>query len=52
MFIEDHDPEWRELDYSVEIGTPPENLCEFIMQYDLRIFKCCVGPRLDQRQVC
>ena len=33
-FTEDDDPEWRSLDYSVEVGEPPTTLCEFVRQYD------------------
>ena len=33
-FTEDDDPEWRSLDYSVEVGEPPASLCEFVRQYD------------------
>ena len=37
-FIEDQDPEWRDLEYGADIGPPPESFCQFIMQYDFRIF--------------
>ena len=37
-FIEDQDPEWRELDYGADIGPPPETFCQFIKEYDLRMF--------------
>ena len=33
-FIEDDDPEWRILDYSIEVGEPPSSLFEFVRQYD------------------
>ena len=37
-FIEDQDPEWRDLDFGIDVGPPPESFCQFIMQYDFRIF--------------
>ena len=37
-FIEDEDPEWRDLDYGEDVGPPPESFCQFIMQYDFRVF--------------
>ena len=37
-FIEDQDPEWRGLDYSVDIGPPPESFNQFILQYDFKVF--------------
>ena len=37
-FIEDHDPEWRDLDYSSDVGSPPTNFCQFILQYDWNIY--------------
>lgn len=37
-FIEDDDPEWRDLDYSVDIGEPPESFCEFVRQYDWKMY--------------
>ena len=37
-FIEDQDPEWRDLDYGEDIGPPPDSFCQFIMQYDFKIF--------------
>jgi hypothetical protein len=37
-FIEDHDLEWRDLDYSSEIGPPPESFWVFMCQYDCRVF--------------
>ncbi len=40
-FIEDEDPEWRDLDYSVEIGEPPASLCEFVRQYDWKMYREC-----------
>ena len=37
-YIEDHDIEWRDLDYSSDIGPPPTSFWLFICQYDCRIF--------------
>ena len=37
-FIEDQDPEWRDLDFGEDIGPPPESFCQFALQYDFRIF--------------
>ena len=34
---EDDDPEWRNLDYSIEVGDPPTTLWEFVRQYDWNI---------------
>lgn len=39
-YIEDYDPEWRDLDYQLEIGPPPESFCEFVRQYDWNIYFC------------
>jgi hypothetical protein len=45
-YIEDHDPEWRDLDYSSDVGPPPKNFCQFILQYDWNIFST---DRLNNR---
>ena len=37
-FIEDHDPEWRDLDYSVDVGALPTSLFHFILQFDWNIY--------------
>ena len=37
-FIEDQDPEWRDLDYGEDIGPPPDSFCQFVMQYGFKIF--------------
>merc|ERR1712013_759498 len=37
-FVEDEEPEWRELDYLVEVGKPPSSFCSFIRQYDWNLF--------------
>ena len=37
-FIEDHDLEWRDLDYSSDVGPPPTSFWIFICQYDCRVF--------------
>ena len=38
-FIEDEGPEWRELDYIVEVGEPPATFCEFFQQYDWNVYR-------------
>ena len=38
LTTEDDDPEWRGLDYSVEVGKPPVTLCEFVRQYDCTLY--------------
>jgi len=38
-FIEDHDPEWRDLDYTIQIASPPKSFCQFFVQYECNIFK-------------
>ena len=37
-YIEDHDIEWRNLDYNSDVGPPPTSFWLFICQYDCRIF--------------
>ncbi|XP_040581194.1 uncharacterized protein [Lepeophtheirus salmonis] len=37
-FIEDNDPEWRDLNYAAEVGDLPMCFPEFIIQYDFRCF--------------
>jgi len=37
-FVEDEAREWRELDYTLEVGKPPDTFCSFIRQYDWNIF--------------
>ena len=46
-YIEDHDVEWRHLDYSSDVGPPPTSFCLFICQYDCRIFP----DRMTERYV-
>ena len=38
FYIEDADPEWADLDYSIEVGAPPEQFWEFARQYDWRVY--------------
>ena len=38
-YLEDEDPEWRDLDYGADVGPPPESFFQFISQYDLGRFK-------------
>jgi len=37
-YIEDDEPEWRSLDYTVDVCPPPQTFCSFLRQYDLGIF--------------
>ena len=46
-YIEDHDVEWRDLDYSTDVGPPPTSFCLFVCQYDCRIFP----DRMTERYV-
>jgi hypothetical protein len=39
FYIEDDDPEWRQLDYSLEVGEPPKTFAQFVRQYDLGVFR-------------
>ena len=51
-FIEDQDPEWRDVDYGEDIGPPPESFCQFVMQYDFKIFSrefSISNGNMDQR---
>ena len=51
-FIEDQDPEWRDLDYGTDIGPPPESFCQFMLQYDFKVFsrEFRIGPgEMDRR---
>jgi len=48
-YIEDDEPEWRSLDYTVDVCPPPPTFCSFLRQYDLGIFACdSLTP--DQRE--
>ena len=38
QYIEDEGPEWRELDFYVDVGTPPPTFCLFFQQYDWSIY--------------
>jgi len=38
-YIEDEEPEWRQLDYQMEVGQLPESFCSFIRQYDWNIYR-------------
>ena len=38
QYIEDEGPEWRELDFYVDVGTPPSTFCLFFQQYDWSIY--------------
>lgn len=40
QYIEDHDPEWKDLDYSIEVGSPPTDFLQFIRQYDWSLYYC------------
>jgi len=37
-YVEDEGREWRELDYFIEVGSPPTSFCSFLRQYDWNIF--------------
>ena len=37
-FIEDHDVEWRTIDYSLDMGPPPTSFLMFMCQYDCHVF--------------
>jgi len=47
-YIEDEGPEWRQLDYYVEVGTPPTSFCLFFQQYDWNIYS---GESLTSKEV-
>jgi len=47
-YIEDEGPEWRQLDYHVEVGTPPTSFCLFFQQYDWNIYS---GESLTSKEV-
>ena len=44
-FIEDHDLEWRELDYSADVGPPPTSFWVFMCQYDCKVFHSGMSER-------
>ena len=37
-YIEEEDPEWRDLDYDLEVGHPPQTFCQFYLQHDCGVF--------------
>ena len=37
-YIEEEDPEWRDLDYDLEVGHPPHTFCQFYLQHDCGVF--------------
>ena len=39
-YIEDQDPEWRDLDYSIDVGEPPTDFFQFVRQYDWGVYYC------------
>lgn len=47
-FVEDDGPEWRELDYLVQIGTPPPTFFLFFQQYDWNIY---TGETLSHKDI-
>lgn len=49
-YIEDHDVEWRDLDYSTDVGPPPTSFCLFVCQYDCRIFPDRMTEREAERR--
>ena len=36
-FIEDHDIEWRNLDYNLDLGPPPSSFFLFMCHYDFHV---------------
>ena len=46
-FIEDHDIEWRNLDYNSDVGPPPTSFWLFICQYDCRVFPRTMSERYN-----
>jgi len=47
-YVEDEGPEWRELDYYIEVGTPPSSFCLFFQQYDWNIY---TGETLTNKEI-
>lgn len=47
-YVEDDGPEWRELDYLVEVGTPPPSFCLFYQQYDWNVYS---GETLTEKEI-
>lgn len=43
QYIEDEGPEWRSLDYLLEVGQPPSTFCEFFQQYDWNFYSASYG---------
>jgi len=37
-YVEDEEPEWRFLDYRLDVGPPPSSFCAFLRQYDCGVF--------------
>ena len=37
-YVEEEDPEWRDLDYDLEVGHPPQTFCQFYLQHDCGVF--------------
>ena len=44
-FIEDHDVEWRNLDYMTDVGPPPTSFWLFVCQYDCKVFPARMTER-------
>ena len=36
--IEEEEPEWRELDYDLEVGHPPDTFCQFYLQQGCGVY--------------
>jgi len=47
-FVEDDGPEWRQLDYTVQIGNPPPTFFLFFQQYDWNIY---TGETLSHKDI-
>jgi len=51
-YVEDEEPEWRSLDYRLDVGAPPTTFCGFLRQYDCGVFNCdrLTPEQLQRRQ--
>jgi len=49
-FIEDHDVEWRTIDYSLDMGPPPTSFLMFMCQYDCHVFPKRMTDREEERR--
>jgi len=49
-FIEDHDIEWRNLDYNLDLGPPPSSFFLFMCHYDFHVILKRLSHREEERQ--